>query len=304
MATTVRRPKTAPIPTICPFSIVANRRSLDTRIVVTRGSGSFSSAGIGLFRAASGLSAGAARVFRPLGVAGGETSGRGRAGFDSGFFAGSLTAGGFDSGFFAGSLTAGGFGSGFFAGSLAEGGVDGGRSTVAGGRAGAGELGFGVGGPAGLLSVAGAPRPGAISIARVAAAGTGGDGLDVGFDSGFFAGSLTAGGFDSGFFAGSLTAGGFDSGFFAGSLTAGGFDSGFFAATLSAGACALGAGGVDFALTTGVDFGFDSGVFGFDSGFFAATLTAGAGLEDAGVVSGARDSSAETAGNLPRMYHA
>jgi hypothetical protein len=55
-----------------------------------------------------------------------------------------------------------------------------------------------------------------------------------GFDSGFFAGTLTAGGgaltapFDSGFF-------GFDSVPFAGTLTAP-FDSGFFAGSLRAGA--------------------------------------------------------------------
>lgn len=64
---------------ICPLSIVANRRSLDTRIVITRGSGSFSNAGKGLFLAASGLSAGTAGVFRPL-TGGAATSGFGAGG--------------------------------------------------------------------------------------------------------------------------------------------------------------------------------------------------------------------------------
>jgi len=96
---------------------------------------------MGRFRDASGLSAAGGDVFSPPG-----------GGFDSGFFAGTLTAGGFDSAFFAGTLTAGGFGSGFFAGTVATagafvaGGVAGGRARVSGARdvrSSTGETGFG-----------------------------------------------------------------------------------------------------------------------------------------------------------------
>ena len=235
MATTMRRPRTSPIPMICPLSIVANRRSLDTRIVVTRGSGSFSRAGKGLLRAASGLSAGTAGVFRPLDAGGLETSGfavgaggagvvrlSGRVGFDSGFCAGRLTTGGFDFGFDSGF----GFDAALFAASLTSPRDSGDFAGTLG--AGAADFAF---------------TTGVFGLAAGGAVTTGG--FDFGFDSGFFAGTLTAP-LDSGDFAGTLGAGastlgapldsgdfGFDSGFFgfdsalfAESLTAGGFDAG------------------------------------------------------------------------------
>jgi hypothetical protein len=95
---------------------------------------------------------------------------------------GTLTAGafvgtrGFDSGFFVGTITAGGSAAATTGGFVA---------TGAGAGDGAGTL-----------------------VARSGGATGGFDSGPFGFDSGFFAGTLTAGGFDSGFFAGTLGAGG------------------------------------------------------------------------------------------------
>ena len=143
---------------IWPPSTVANRRSLETRIAVTRGTASLSSGGIGPLRAAETPGEGV-RVAPASGLSV-ETNGTFRAGgFDPGFFAGTPTAGdggarreaggafpgfavvGLDSGFFAGKFTAGGggarreaggafpgfavvgFDSGFFTGTLTAGAV-------------------------------------------------------------------------------------------------------------------------------------------------------------------------------------
>jgi hypothetical protein len=181
-------------------------------------------------------------------------------------FAAFTTAGGFDFGVFAGTLTAGGVGFGVFAGTP---------------TAGAGAVG------ARLVEIAG----GGVAIGRGVSSG-GLLAFHVGFDSGFFAGTLTAGGTTFG--AGDRGSSPEDRGSFPGFPALGSRPSildaegGTLTAGFGAGAGALTAGRDDFgadagALTAGgVDLGAGAGRFtagglnvGFDSGFFAGTLTAG-----------------------------
>jgi hypothetical protein len=206
-------------------------------MAVTLGTASLRSGGTGPRGAAvpsatraSGLSADTAGVFRAGGFDSGFRAGTLTAGgFDSGFRAGTLTAGGFDSGFCAGTLTAGGFDSGFFAGTVAAGGFD--ADRVGAGRFGSGSMNSGRIVVAGTLfaGVPGISRGGRPPIPEL------GFGVLDAFTTGAF---VAAGGFDSGLVR-------FDSGFVAGTLTAGAgslgapFDSGFFAGTLrTAGAVA------------------------------------------------------------------
>ena len=124
-------------------------------------------------------------------------------------------------------------------------------------------------------------------------------GIEVFVDSGFFAaGALIAGGveFDGVVgtrpAAGGVTTAGFDSGFFAPSLTAGGFDSGLFAGSLSAGGFAgMAAGGLGFADVAEVlaagSVGFAGAADaltagGFDVGGVAGTRAATGGVTTAG----------------------
>ena len=155
---------------------------------------------------APGLSAGRAPGFRaaelgPSALGGAITAGR----FVLGAGGGALTAGEFDFETGGGTLTAG-FGARGRAGALTTG-----AGTLA--ADGVGIKGRGVFGP-GTVTSGGIGVRGTVFV------------VVAGFDSGFFAGALTAG-------AGVLTAGGFDSGFF-------GFDSGFFAGTLTAGGKGVG----------------------------------------------------------------
>ena len=130
---------------ICPPSTVANRRSPDTRIAVTRGTASLSRAGIGP-RRGPGTTGGGVRTFEPdsaLSAARAE----GFRGDGCGLGAGTLT-GGFDFGADATVLTRGGFDFGAEATVLAGGGFDfGAEATVlAGGldARGAGMFGSGI----------------------------------------------------------------------------------------------------------------------------------------------------------------
>jgi hypothetical protein len=244
--------------------MVANRRSLATRIAVTRGTASLISAGSGprcgadatrvagtavatvrtlagagaargaeserTTRPASGLSAGGGGGFRAAGDFG----------VDSGFFAGSLTASGFDSDGFAGTLSAGADllrGVGLGAGGRA---VTPGAGTLASVGGGTGALGVDVFGRGSVTS--GCMRVLGTVLPAVADAGF------VGLAAGLFAATLPGGGFRA---AGTFTAATarLDVGGFAAVFDGGAFG-GFTVAGLSTVALAE-VGGVDFAIVAG-----------------------------------------------------
>lgn len=225
---------------ICPPSTVANRRSLATRIAVTLGTASLSSAGIGPLGAAEAPGSDE-RTGTPASGLSDEGAGGFRAGFDFGTGGGMLTAGGFD-------LAAGG-------GALA----DGAGALATGAPSGLGAEGTGVLGTGIVTSGCNGAR-GTVFVAFTAGAFAIGGG--TGFNSGLFAATLTAGGFDSGFFAAAFTAG---AGAFAagggGTVAAGfhGIAGGFVAAVAggfalftatATGAFAAGGGGVGGGVTT------------------------------------------------------
>jgi hypothetical protein len=241
--------------------MVANRRSLATRIAVTRGTASLISAGSGPRWGADairvvGTAVAVVRTLVGVGAAGGaesERTTRPVPGLSAGAGGGFRAAGGFDfgvdSGFFAASLTAGGVDSGFlgfdsgdFAGTLTAG-----AGTLRAG--GAGSVALGLGGRA--------VTPGAGTLASVGG-GTGAFGVDV-----FGRGSVTSGCMRA---LGMVVAALADAGFV-------GLAAGLFGATVPAGG---------FRAAGTFTAPFDSGFFGFDSGDVAGTLTADAASRRAG----------------------
>ena len=272
---------------ICPPSIVANRRSLATRIAVTRGTASLRIAGIGprwTAKAAGRTAAagGGVRTTPPASSLSAEGAGGFRAGAGRGsgtedrgsgpgcpaldprsstLEGGTLTAGGFDFEADAGALTAGGVTRG--AGGVA---ITPGAGALASVEGATGAFGFGVFGD-GIVTSGCTRLRGTVFVAFTGAGlGAGGFALGTdGFDSGPFAGTLTAGG-------GALTEGGFGFG-------GGGFGSGLFAGSPAAGAGARTAGGVALSGVTG-------------------TRAAGGGLVTAGFA-GTRGSMTRGRGSVP-----